>query len=113
MSTQEILDIVVEWFSRARAASLELPKGWFGRPMDNLHQLTWSAALQHKVLLELDHQVLLIMTEPQRADASDTELRIDGSASVALDWQEYGNMVAHVDDQGRGTVRFVCLVPHG
>ncbi len=108
MATEAVLRVIVDWFARIKLASVELPRGWFGRPFDNLHQLTWSAALDHKVLLELDRQLLLIITDPAEAELKDTELLIQGCAQVTLDWQEYGNLRPHVDDHGSGRVRFVA-----
>jgi len=107
MPTEAVLADVVTWFGRVKLASLELPRGWFGRPYDNLHQLTWSSATQHKVLLELDRQLLLIITDPGSIKECDRELRIEGCAQVTLDWQEFGNLAAHVDDHGAGSVRLV------
>ncbi len=108
IATHVVLQTITDWFARVKLASVELPRGWFGRPLDNLHQLTWSAARDHKILLELDKQLLLIITDPADADATDTELRIEGCAQVTLDWQEYGNLTPHVDDHGSGLVRFVA-----
>jgi hypothetical protein len=108
MTTQDVLDEVVAWFSSAKLASLELPDGWFGRPHDNLHQLTWSAATGHKVLLELDRQLLLVLTEPRAAESSKMELRILDCAQVVLDWQEYGSLKLHVDNHHAGSVRFAA-----
>ncbi len=108
--TEEILAPLVDWFGRVKLASLELPDGWFGRPYDNLHQLTWSAATSHKLLLELDHQLLLVITDPRGMDVNESEVRLNGCLQVTLDWQEFGNMRPHVDDHGQGTVR---LAAHG
>ena len=108
MSTDAVLAAVVAWFSQAKLASIELPNGWFGRPYDNLHQLTWSSATQHKVLLEFDHQLLLVITDPGFTQEGDRELRIGRCVQVTLDWQEFGNLRAHVDDHGAGSVRLVA-----
>jgi hypothetical protein len=105
--TEAIRQSAERWFEEKKVASLELPRGFFGQPLGNLHELTWSAARDHKLLLELDRQLLLILTDPQGANASDVELVIDGSAQVSLDWQEYVNMTPHLDDLGSGSVRFV------
>jgi hypothetical protein len=97
-----------QWFVQAQLASLELPRGWFGRPHDNLHQLTWSAARDRKVLVELDGLLLLIITDPGGIESNDLEFRINGCAQVTLDWREYGNLRPHVEDHGGGLVRFVA-----
>jgi hypothetical protein len=72
-----------------------------------MHQLTWSAARPHKLLIELDQQLLLILTEPQGVAVSPTELRITGCAQVTFDYQGYGDLQPHVRAEGSGTVRFV------
>ena len=108
MGTEAVLQAISGWFAQVKLASLEMPRGWFGRPYDNLHQLTWSVARDHKVLLELDRQLLLVITDPAGVEATDTELRIERCAQVTLDWQEYGNLKPHVDDHGSGSVRFVA-----
>ena len=59
-------------------------------------------------IVELDQQLLLIITDPAEARATDTELMIEGCAQVTLDWQEYGNLRPHVDNHGSGLVRFVA-----
>jgi hypothetical protein len=108
MSTQEVLAAVIDWLARVKLASLELPLGWFGRPEDNLRQLTWSGATEHKLLLEFDGQLMLIITDPGSVEVLEWELRVEDSAQVTLDWQEYGNRRPHVDDHGPGTVRLVA-----
>jgi hypothetical protein len=108
MATQDALRTVQAWFGQVKLASLELPKRWFGRPNDNLHQLTWSAATAHKVLLEFDHQILLIITDPDSLDVTEYEVRVHDCAQVSLDWQEYGNLKSHLDDHGSGTVRLLA-----
>jgi hypothetical protein len=108
MTTVEAVEMITGWFTRVQTASLELPNGWFGRPYDNFHQLTWTGATEHKLLLELDSQLLLILTDPGDVDLHLAELRITGCAQVVLDWQEYGNMTPHSDNHGPGTVRLVA-----
>ena len=103
-ATEDTLASLRQWFSRVKLASLELPHGWFGRPYDNLHQLTWSAATTHKVLLELDHQILLILTDPGPAEITSDLARIKDCLHVTLDWQEYANMKPRLDDHGNGNV---------
>ena len=107
MITEAVLEIVIEWFQKTKVAGLELPRGWFGRPLGNLHQLTWPAAREHKLLWELDRQLLLVLTEPAEAKTTPAELVIAGCARVTLDWQEYGSFKPHVEDHGAGPVRFV------
>lgn len=112
MTTAEAAEVITDWFTRVRVASLVLPNGWFGRPYDNLHELTWAGATRHKLLVELDSQLLLILTDPGDVDFDSAELRITGCVQVVLDWQEYGNMTPHSDNHGPGTVRLVTGPGH-
>ena len=105
MSTPEdVTTRIQRWFEGVKLASLELPDGWFGRPHDNLHQLTWAAATKHKVLLELDDQILVILTDPGKVETLPKQLRFHDCLQVTLDWQEYGNMKPRIDGHGPGTV---------
>jgi hypothetical protein len=105
ISPNEVVLAATNWFGRVTAASLQMPRGWFGRPHDNLLQLTWISATHRKVLLEFDGQVLLILTDPVSVVESVDQLQIDGCAQVTLDWQEYVNLRPHIDDHGAGSVR--------
>ena len=96
---------VRDWFAKAKVAALALPGGIFRHPGDNFHRLTWSATTSHKLLLEFDDQLLLILTDPGELEYTDTELTIRGCRQVTLDWQEYVNMRSHVEDHGQGDVR--------
>jgi len=79
-----------EWFSSAKTASMELPDGWFGRPYDNMHQLTWAAARPEKLLLELDGQLYLILSRCVIASASPEVLELHCDQAV-FDWRTYGH----------------------
>lgn len=84
------------------------PDGELGRPGDNLYRLTYAEVRPHKLLLELDEQLLLVLT--------DVDLDRDGSAGpevvmrfrqATLDWQEYGSLTPHASTWQTGTV-IVC-----
>lgn len=47
------------WFAQSGGASLERPNGWFGRPFENLHQLTHVRVTPGELQLELDGLHLL------------------------------------------------------
>lgn len=69
-------------------------EGELGRPGDNLYQLSFIAARPHKLLIELDEQVLLVLTEPRLLDSFDAQVRIE-FAQMVLDWQGYEDMTPH------------------
>lgn len=107
-SAQEILEALIGWFDRVGAAWLDLPTGPFGRPYDNLHQLTWAATRPRKLLIELDQQLLLVITGPSSFKVEESEFSIEPFAQVTFDWQEYGNLRSHAETFSRGRVRFVA-----
>ena len=72
--TASALRQVTAWFDTVGTAGLQLPNGWFGRPYDNRHELTWSQARPHKLLLELDAQLLLVLTDPGEPTTQDRDL---------------------------------------
>lgn len=98
---------VEEWFLSAKTASMELPDGWFGRPYDNMHQLTWAAARPDKLILELDGQLYLVLSRCVIASHTADVLELHCDQAV-FDWKTYGR-----DGEWRvttytqgGTVRF-------
>ena len=106
MSTQKILEAVQSWFNQDKHIGLKLPSGWFGRPYDNHHQLTFSTSRPHKLILELDQQLYLIFTEPEGAYIEDDELVITGFKQLVFDRQGYGDMQCHAEVFSAGEVRF-------
>lgn len=94
------------WFNSAKLASLELPDGWFGRPFDNLHTLTYFSIRPHKTIIELDNQLLLSFTDLASVIVNDKQLELSGFTQLVFDWQEYGNLKAHAQVYTEGLVRF-------
>ncbi len=93
VSPSAALSAIIQWYERVKAASMELPQGWFGRPHDTWLHLTWSAATTHKLLLEFNASVLLVITDPGPIAVLDAELRIGACRQVTLDPQEYGEEI--------------------
>ncbi len=84
------LAVVSAWFDKAGTASMELPTGWFGRPHDNMHRLTWSAVRDDKVLLELDGQLHLVLADVEIVADTAPLLALQCSQLV-FDWRESGS----------------------
>jgi hypothetical protein len=82
---------------------MSTPDGELGRPGENLYRLTFSEARPHKLLLELDDQLLLIVTDPEMVGASDEQVRLS-FAQLTLDWQEYGSLRPHVSTWSSGNL---------
>jgi hypothetical protein len=87
MTSEETLTVVRTWFESVGAASLELPNGWFGRPYDSSHELTWSTARDEKIFIELDDQIHLILTDPSLTRSKRLDLEIQVSALI-FDWRD-------------------------
>jgi hypothetical protein len=51
--------VIQEWLKSKRAGSLLLPDGWFGRPYDNQHILTFIREVDEVLILVLDDRVTL------------------------------------------------------
>ena len=59
MPISETVRVITEFFDDQLAAGLVLPNGWFGRPYDNLHQLTGCTVAGDTMRIELDGQLIL------------------------------------------------------
>jgi hypothetical protein len=110
MASNPAIETISEWFRAAGGGGLVLPDGWFGRPHDNQHALTYLVARPHKVLLELDDQLLLTFTDLAKVRVEEAELILTGFTQCVFDWQEYGTRVPHARVYQTGIVRFVPSV---
>jgi hypothetical protein len=98
---------IVRLFESNRGiAHFELPDGGLGRPGDNLYQLTFVLARRQKLLVELDNQLLLVITEPRVEAASNAEVQVS-FRQLTFDWQEYGNLRPHASTYREGTLKFM------
>jgi hypothetical protein len=107
MKASEILNRLSAWFEHAGTASMELPHGWFGRPYDAMHQLTWSTSRDEKLFLELDGQVHLILADVDTVEEEPAQFTLECRHAV-LDRRDYGSSGrrwAEVFSDG-GVVRF-------
>jgi len=57
------LDILEKWQNSNPVFGIILPTGWFGRPYDNHHEITWMTDRKYKLLIEVDEQLLFILTK--------------------------------------------------
>jgi len=108
MSAADVLTTVLAWFREAKVASLDLPDHSFGGPGRSLHQLTRAEAWNDRLLLELDKQLLLVLTAPGEPLVAQEELVFDKYDQLVFDWQEYGNKRPHLEVYNAGAVRFVA-----
>jgi hypothetical protein len=88
------LRTISAWFSDVLTASVELPDGWFGRPYDNMHRLTWSVERDDKLFLELDGRLHLILAGVEVLENGAGLLRL-GCSHAVFYWREYGSSGDH------------------
>ncbi|UJA21144.1 hypothetical protein HJD18_13590 [Thermoleophilia bacterium SCSIO 60948] len=99
---------VQEYAALIRVFGLKLPTGWFGRPYDNLHELTLVEPRRHRLLIELDHRLLLSFAGRPLVAAEGKEASITAFDQLVFDWSEYGEPTPHckVFSEG-GEVRLI------
>jgi len=111
MADRSVANVTTEkwvdaWFQRTGGGSLVLPDGWFGRPFDNLHQLTFSCARPNAILIELDDQLHLLLNGSVQIVEEDAALVLKGFTSCVFVWLEYGGGQTHRQVYDTGEVRF-------
>lgn len=102
--------LIRKWFSTMSGGSMHLPDKWFGRPFDSIHQLTYLEQRPHRLLMELDQQLLLTFTGDVTAEVEASDLVIGNFQQFVFDWLSYGDLVPHCDVFHTGTVRFVSVI---
>jgi len=106
MDTKELIQ---EWFRKQVGGGLVLPNGWFGRPYDNIHQLSGLLEGDETLSLSLDEEQLTLSFEGAlRVDATHEELVFEGFRSLRFDWREYGSNRPHTDCFDSGVVKIVA-----
>ena len=110
MTNQDTLVAVRQFFTTVGYSGLILPSGWFGRPYDNLLQLTRSEAREQSLILELDGQLVLTFAGEPRATSTERGLLLSGFNALAWDWTEFGSAVPHHEKFLSGEVELVAPV---
>ena len=100
--------VVRDWYDRVTLASLYLPTGSFGGGARSLYRLTNLVATGDRLIIELEGQLLLIITEPGEPLADRDHLVFDRFGQLVFDWQEFGNKQPHVEVFHEGELRFVA-----
>ena len=88
---EEAADRVRAFFATHQVAGLELPDGWFGRPFDNLHELTLAEGRPLRLLLELDGRLLLTIAGPIDIVEEGDRLVLRSGAQIVFDAALYGS----------------------
>lgn len=100
---------IEEWTETNQSFGIELPDGWFGRPYDNQHKITWAEERPNKIIIELDQQLFLIFTKPVTISKSGKNLIFSDFKQLTFDRQGYDDMTAHSKSYKTGAVTLVSV----
>src|SRR6266511_1086840 len=110
-------DTVKRWFADHEFGHLQLPDGWFGKPWDNQHALTFVVSRPERLLIEIDEQLLLVLDGPVTArtsvDPPDSAgwavsaVTLENFAQCVFDRRGYGGDDWHAKVYDHGSVRFL------
>lgn len=106
---EKIIKIIKDWFQNNSGGGLVTPDGWFGRPYDNIHMLTYLEVRPNKVILELDEQLYLIFTNLKSVYTKDNDLCFEEFSQCVFDWQGYGDLKPNASLFRSGTIKIVAL----
>jgi hypothetical protein len=86
----EAIDTIRQWFGQFGEGSLQLPDRWYGRPYDNLHQLTSIVKTQDVVTLTLDSRLVLQFYGLKAAASQQKQLVIGPFDRLHFEWMHAG-----------------------
>jgi hypothetical protein len=100
---------IQDWSDKNKGFGLELPNGWFGRPYDNIHQITWIEDRKFKLLVEIDEQLLLIFTKTKQFEVSeiDNNLILKNYLRFTFDRLGYGDLTSKLEAFENGEVKLI------
>lgn len=96
---------VRDFFAEFGGASLQLPDGWFGRPFDNIHQLTRVRSTGAEIDVTLD-DVQVLTLHLARAAAREGRVLSLRVLEGRWEWTGYGGSDRHSETVPAGEVRF-------
>ncbi len=97
---------IKDWLEQNNGFGLILPDGYFGRPRDNYHQMTWIAERENKLIIELDNQLYLTFTKPVSHSTQGSDLILSSFSQLVFDRQGYGDLTPHCVIYKNGEVKF-------
>lgn len=107
-SAERSREAVEAFFARWGGAGLKLPDGWFGRPHDNFHELTFVGVEREKLKVVLDGRQTLELAGPAVTSVDGAVLRIEGFGSAAWTWYEYDSGAEHREHYDDGAIEFIA-----
>lgn len=108
MSSASVLAEIRRFFADWDGAGLKLPDGWFGRPHDNVLELTDCRTSDAVLIVELDHRHLLVVEGGFAVDRNGQELSIYGFSSALWRWTDYGSEAVHEQTYKEGKIQFLA-----
>jgi hypothetical protein len=106
MSATGVLATVRSWFGDVGRASLCLPDGNGGPGRNDARRLSRADAIGDQLLLELDDNLVLVLTTPGPPIVDRDRLAIDRFRFLLLDWRSEGSIAPHTEVWYEGSVRF-------
>lgn len=97
------------WFLKHKSGGLILPDGWFGRPYDNLHQLTGISEKESSLEIILDTMIKIKFVSLKSIHTNNKELILSNFEKVYFKWTEYGSEIEHEKVFDSGEVRIVNI----
>ncbi|MES2397650.1 MAG: hypothetical protein V4549_16690 [Bacteroidota bacterium] len=104
-----MVETIENWKSKNKSFGIVLPSGWFGRPYDNFHHITWIADRKFKLLIEIDEQILLVFTKTKQFEVihDNKDLLFKIFLRLTFDRLGYGDLTVHTETFDNGEIRFV------
>jgi hypothetical protein len=109
VTRDKVYTTVLQWFRDKATANLVLPDGAY--EYSDFLQLTYITSRPRKLLMELNGQFMLVITDPTSAIIAGNALIISGFAQVLFDWQEGSDPTARAKVFKYGEVKFMPAGP--
>jgi hypothetical protein len=81
---------IEQWFKDKWGGSLFLPDGWFGRPYDNQHSLTFIEESDDTLTLVLDKKLTLRFEGLKSVEKRNCQLVFVGYDKLWFEWKSFG-----------------------
>lgn len=86
---------IQDWFDKEFGGSLILPDGWYGRPYDNQHLLTFLNEKDNILFLVLDDKLKLQFRGLKSVRVYKHELIFGPFDNLQFEWESYGSDGQH------------------
>jgi hypothetical protein len=100
--------IILDWFSKKTGGSLYLPDGWFGRPYDNIHQISSiNETKSGNIQLVLDENIFLYFVGLEKAQQDSRDLILGPFDTLFFEWKDPQNNSQMTKEYCSGEVRII------